>query len=102
MQDFGTTKADTIDFQISVSDLSKCGSGAELVDKAKEKLEELKTGYTGQIIAEKISLSDNRCTLNATFHVGVDSSNEDTDNQNFAGGTVPLSNRWKIISNFGR
>ena len=24
VQDFGTTKADTIDFQINVSDLSKC------------------------------------------------------------------------------
>lgn len=101
VQDFGTTKADTIDFQINVSDLSKCGTGAGLVDKAKAKLEELKTGYSGEIIAEKISLTDNRCSLSATFHIGVDSSNEDTDNQNFAGGPVDIGDRWKIIDNVG-
>ena len=37
------------------------------------------------MIAEKITLNDNLCSLTATFHVGVDSSNEDTNNRAFAG-----------------
>lgn len=78
IQDMQTKKADTEEYTVSVTDLSKCGGGSALVDKAKAKFEELAgfavdaTDSTAHIISSSINLSANKCSLKATVHKGVD------------------------------
>jgi len=78
IQDMQTKKADTHEYTVSVTDLSKCGGGSALVDKAKAKFLEL-AGFpvdvsspSNQIISSSINLSANKCSLKATVHKGVD------------------------------
>ena len=78
IQDMQTKKADTDEYTVSVTDLSKCGGGSALVDKAKAKFEELagfavdSSSSTVHIISSSINLSANKCSLKATVHKGVD------------------------------
>lgn len=72
IQNFNTKKADTIEYSIDVTDMSQCGSGSGLKTRAINKYKAI--SETGVVIDYTINISNNRCALRVTEHLGTDAT----------------------------
>lgn len=76
IQNFNTKKADTIEYSIDVTDMSQCGTGSTLKSKATDKYTEI--SESGTVINYTINISNNKCALRVTEHLGTDATTTGT------------------------